>query len=86
MKIAERIVWAFVIPVLLGAALCVGYDFIVPPDPNLIRLPNGIVLTPYEDYGPRDIDVCYRLLIIVIFALGFFLPLLIWFRTKQRGI
>ena len=79
-------VLAFFVPMLLGVALLVAYDYIVPPDPNLIYLSNGIAVGPYDDYGPRDIDVYYRLLIIVFFAVGVFLPLLLWYRRTQRGI
>ncbi len=84
--IAKRMVLAFFVPILIGVALILTYDFIVPRDPNLIYLPNGIALTPYDNYGPRDIDFYYGLLIVVIFALGVFLPVLLWYRHTQRRL
>jgi hypothetical protein len=78
--------FAFAWPVLVAIGLIFSYHHIVPPDANLTYLPNGIALMPYEEYGPRDVDVYYGLLIGVFFALGIFLPLLLWYRSKQRGI
>ncbi len=80
----KSLVLAFSIPVLIAVFFILGYDYIVPPDPNLVRAKDGLVYAPYDGYQTRDIDFYYQLFIGSLFILGAFLPLLIWHRNRQH--
>ena len=62
----KKLIASFLIPLSVAVSLIALKDTVLV-DPNLIRGKDGTLYTPYDDYGPRDVDVAYGLVVVGFF-------------------
>lgn len=76
---------AFATLFISGIILLIIWPYVLP-DQNLIPGKDGIAYYPYEDYGPRSVDVVYGLAVAGVFLLSVILPLrLLWVTPKTSA-
>ena len=83
----KRISASFLVPNVIAVILILlKVNEMVLVDPLLIKGKDGVSFAPYDDYGPRNIDVAYGLVIIGLFGLSILLPLLMLRRRRKAKI